>query len=120
MVIQEGDKILVIHRRLYDGDSSRYFVGVVDGYETGIAKITGQSWLRDALSGSFVRKEGSLTKVVSLSSGTLIVYHLPWNADLSKLRFESTPTGMLWLTDGDSLKLNLTESGHHPARRHSA
>ena len=47
MILAQGDKVMIVHRRLYQGDNSRYFVGVVDGYSDGIAKVSGHSWLRD-------------------------------------------------------------------------
>ena len=43
MVLKEGDNILVAHRRLFEKDEVRFFVGRVDAYEAGIVKAPGHS-----------------------------------------------------------------------------
>ena len=48
MILNPGDKILVVHRPLFEADTARYFLGLVDAYEAGIAKVVGTSWVKDA------------------------------------------------------------------------
>jgi hypothetical protein len=36
MLLKVGDKILVAHRRLYDKDEERFFVGRIEAYEAGV------------------------------------------------------------------------------------
>jgi len=47
MILQEGDKIMVVHRRLFENDKARYFIGIVDGYENGIIKVSGHTWIKE-------------------------------------------------------------------------
>jgi hypothetical protein len=107
-VISEGDKLLVSHRRLFQGDEVRFFVGRVSGYENGVIKVVGHTYLRDFTSGLVTRKDEVSTKLYSLSSGTILVYQLPPETQLDKLIFEGTD-GHLLVTDGASLELNLSE-----------
>jgi hypothetical protein len=109
MLLKEGDKILVAHRRLFDKDEVRFFVGRVDAYEAGVVKVTGHSHVRDAMGGRVVEKAEERTKILSLSSGTLIVYQLPDQVILETLKFVSAG-GRLSLTDGKGFSMNLTES----------
>jgi hypothetical protein len=111
MVLKEGDKILVAHRRLFEKDVVRFFIGRVDAHEAGLVKVTGHSYVRDAMGGQIVEKDECRTKILSLSSGTLIVYQLPDGLALDALTFVGAE-GRLSLTDGKSFKMNLTEATH--------
>jgi hypothetical protein len=111
MILEEGDKILIVYRRLFEGDETRYFAGIVDGYEAGVAKVTGRTWLRDTFSGGVVGKPDPTTKIFSIASGAVIVYELPDAANVDRLRFETGQTGGLWITDGAGFRLDLTERG---------
>src|SRR5262245_26659869 len=98
MILKEGDQILVAHRRLFEGDEARFFLGRVDAYEAGVVRVTGHSYVRDVLSGRMVEKADPRTKLLSLSSGTLLAYVLPEHVSLEAVRFASAD-GRLSLTD---------------------
>ena len=111
MLLNEGDKILVAHRRLFEKDEIRFFVGRVDAYEAGVVRVTGHSHVRDAVGGRLIEKDDERTKILSLASGTLIVYLLPDRVALDLLKFVATD-GRLVLSDGKGFTMNLTESSH--------
>jgi hypothetical protein len=108
MLLDEGDKILVAHRRLFERDETRFFLGRVDAYDSGIVKVTGHSYVRDVVSGNVVKKVESRTKLLSLSSGTLIVYLLPEDVSLAAIQF-LYEEGQLSVTDGKEFTLDLAE-----------
>ena len=112
MILEPGVRVLIAHRRLYEGDHMRFFTGVVEGYEAGIARVTGHTWLRDGYSGAFKRKDDTRTKIVSLMSGTLIVYQLPSTIDLASLRVESRNADV-HLVDRAGFRMDLTEGVLH-------
>jgi hypothetical protein len=111
MLLKEGDKILVAHRRLFEKDELRYFIGRIDAYEAGIAKTTGHSFLRDIMSGRLIEKAEQRTKILSLSSGTYIIYQLPDRVAIEALKFVLSD-GRLSLTDGMGFTMNLSEFPH--------
>lgn len=111
MILQEGNKILIAHRRLFEKDQARFFVGEVNAYEAGIVKATGHSFLRDMMGGRLVEKAEPRTKILSLSSGTYLVYQLPDNLLIDSLTF-TTDDGTLCLTDGAGFTMNLSENPH--------
>ena len=108
MLLKEGEKILVAHRRLFEKDDTRFFVGRIDAYEAGIIKVTGHSYVRDMLGGHLIEKAEERTKILSLSSGTLLVYQLPGHVVLDALKFVAAD-GRLALTDGKAFTMNLAE-----------
>jgi hypothetical protein len=111
MLLTTGDKVFIAYRRLFEKDESRFFVGCVDGFVDGIAKVTGHSFVRDAMAGTVVEKTELRTKIFAIASGTLIVYVLPETVDIDSLTFLDRE-GALAMTDGQSFAMNLTEHPH--------
>ena len=109
MILNSGDKLLVVHRRLFAGDAVRFFTCTVKEYEDGIARVTGHTWIRDPVGGNMLRKDDESTKIVALSAGSVMAYVLPLSADMSTLTFEVDDRGGLWLTDGAGFKMDLRE-----------
>lgn len=112
MILETGDRVLIAHRRLFADDPCRFFLGIVDGYEAGVARITGNSWVRDPIQGSLARKEDERTKVISLSSGSLLVYQLPRSLDPSKVEIVHDTDAQLYLADGNGFRMDLSERLH--------
>lgn len=110
MILERGSKLLVVHRRLFESDRARYFIGTVDDFDATIARVTGYSWTQNLLDGQFSRKEDERSKLVSLASDGLILYCLHPAAKLASLEFETTPQGRVYLTDGGTLRMDLTEN----------
>ena len=46
MILANGTKLLICHRRLFADDNPRYFFGEVEVYADGVAKVTGYTWAR--------------------------------------------------------------------------
>ena len=111
MLLKEGDLILVAHRRLFEKDDARFFVGRVDDYEAGVVKATGHSYVRERMSGRVLEKADVRTKLLSISSGTLIVYQLPSETSLETLKFMAVD-GRLSLSNDKGFKMNLMESAN--------
>jgi hypothetical protein len=108
MLLERGDVVLVAHRRLFQGDEPRYFIGEVLGYDAGVVKLSGRSYARDLVSGELVGKAEERTKLVALASGTVLVYQLPRSVMRERLTFHNED-GETWLQDGEGFRMNLTE-----------
>ncbi len=102
-----GDKILAVHRRLYEGDEPRLFTASVDAFENGLLKATGHSWV--PCPDGFLRKPESRTKLLSLSSGALLVYQLPQETNLATLEVVKLGNRVVLKDDG-RVSMDLTES----------
>ena len=108
MLIEKGEKLLVAHRRLYESDIERYFLGVVDAYDQGLVRVTGYTWQHDIVHGRLVRKEDKRCKIFSLTAGNLISYVLPAHVDTAMLRIEQHKQHLL-LTDGNTVTLDISD-----------
>lgn len=106
-MLNPGDKLFIAHRRLFDADEPRFFVGRVLAYDAGIAKVAGHAWVRERIRGEFGRKPDERVKFVPLNSGAIIVYQLPASVDLAALKLETRKHSFL-LTDG-SFSMDLTD-----------
>lgn len=111
MILNPGDNLLIVHRRLFECDQSRFFVGAVEAYQDGIARVSGYSFARDSRGGNFCRKPERHTKLIAVASGTLMIYVVPAELAIDLVRMESNDTG-LCLADGKSFSMNISEWIH--------
>ena len=109
MLLSAGEKIFVAHRRLFEKDTVRFFVGRADAFDAGIVRATGHSYVRDNISGAMLEKADERTKLFSVVSGTLLFYVLPEDVELSDLQFVDNE-GRLMLHDGKHFRMNLSDS----------
>jgi hypothetical protein len=113
MILEPGSKVLVVHRRLFETDHSRFFIGQVDAYETGMMRVTGRTYGRTVGgTGTFVGKQHAATKVISVASGTVLVYQLPIATEMDSLSLAVNRDGDLLLADRHGVKLDLSVSLH--------
>jgi hypothetical protein len=108
MVLQASDKLLVVHRSMFDGDLPRHFVGEVVAYADGLAKAWGFAFVRNAMSGEFVRVPDPRVRMVALGSPSLLVYELPRTVAVQSLRVASDESRLL-LTDDAGFVMSLIE-----------
>ena len=111
MLLQSGDKLLVVHRRLFERDGSRFFVGDVEAYEAGIVRVAGYTFVRDPIGGTVSRKNDARVKLFSLSSGSLMVYVLPRDLNVESVRMVAEEASLA-LTDGHAFRMDLSEWAH--------
>ena len=111
-MLEQGEKVLIVHRRLFEKDTPRFFVGEVQAYEEGIIKVRGYTFVKDMFTGSMQKKSDLRTKVMSIVSGTLIVYLLPVTALLDSVIFNLDKDGGLVLMDGVGFSMDMSEAAH--------
>lgn len=108
MILQKGEKVHIIHRRNYEKDRHRHFIGVVDEYEQGVARVTGHVYTVDAGKFAFVKREEVRTRIVSVISGDVLLNILPPKVDLSKIVYKQERKAVR-VTDGSDWHLDLSE-----------
>lgn len=108
MIVAKGAKLLVCHRRLFAEDQPRFFFGVVETYCEGIAKVSGFTWSRDPVRG-FQKKADRRMKLIALDSGNLIVYQIPDEVDVERVRIEQPGGHVVIATDGGKFQMDLAE-----------
>ena len=110
MILDHGDMVLVSHRRMFEGDECRYFVGRTIAYDSGLVKLEGYSFVRDLSNGLIVKKSEERRKIVSLSSPGHFVYELP-ETNLDTLEFKCVD-GEVILVNGTCELMNMSERAH--------
>ena len=108
MILEQGNKLFVSQRRLYENDEPRFFVGEVLYYENGFVKIRGYTFVRDFTTGSMLRKDEERIKVISLDSYGFLVYQLPDAIDVDDIYFENIE-GQILMKDQSGLNMNMAE-----------
>jgi hypothetical protein len=88
MILEKGEKVHVIHRRHFDKDPHRHFLGVVDAYENGIARVTGHMFSVDPIKFSYFRRPEVRTRLIALNSGDVLLNIVPPSVDLEKVVYK--------------------------------
>jgi len=107
MVLKRGDKILLVHWRLFDSDTGRHFIDTVEAYDRGIVKIRGWTFLRSDT--GFLKKPQERIKIMSLASDGVTGYELDKDLDLNDLRFVDRGHQGIVRSDGGSFEFDMTE-----------
>lgn len=107
-MLHTGDKVLIFHRRLFEEDHLRFFVGTINECDTGFAAVVGHSWIQDVHRGAFTRRPDMRTLVIALSSD-LIVYKLAKFVELDHLTVEYGAAQEPVLTDGGEFRMDITD-----------
>lgn len=108
MVLMQGAKLLVTHRRLFAEDQPRYFFGTVEIYAEGIARVSGFTWVRDPTHG-YHRKSDRRTKLISIASGNHLVYELDSDVEIEDIVIEQRSSSHVMATDGLKFRMDLSE-----------
>lgn len=108
MILKKGEKIHVIHRRHFETEARRHFVGTVEYYENGLARVSGHVFAVDKSKYAFVRRPELRTRIISLSSGDLLVNIIPAEVDLAKVHYK-VENKVTRVTDGAEWHLDLSE-----------
>ena len=107
MLLKPGDTLLVVHRRLFEADTSRYFIGTVAAFAGGLAKVAGQTFVRTNT--GWIKKEQLRTKLVPLTVDGVMAYQLPDEVEVAALEFRDNGPGKTVLADGHGFEFDMTE-----------
>ena len=108
MLLKNGDVLLASHRRMFQHDEARFFVGRIVAYDRDLVKLEGFSFVRDLSSGHVIRKDEMGVKLLSLASPGYIFYELSGVNDVSKVHVQDQ-AGNVMLMDGNRPLMNLAE-----------
>jgi hypothetical protein len=108
MILKQGEKIHVIHRRLFPKEAQRHFIGTVEAYENGVARVTGWLWTVERTKFTFVKRPEQRTRLISIVSGDLLLNIIPSSVQLEAITYKLEKKGMR-VTDGSSWYLDLSE-----------
>jgi hypothetical protein len=97
--IREGDRIVVIEKRLFRDDNTRIFVAIIEEFDSEVLRARGFGYHVSPYEvGGTERRGEERVRVISLTSGD-IIFMLPRDQDISRLQLKRSPKSMN-LTDG--------------------
>jgi hypothetical protein len=108
MILKKGEKIHVIHRRHFEKEPHRHFVGVVEAYEEGVARVRGHVFTVDRVKFCFMRRPDTRTRLISIVSGDVLVNVIPGQVDLESIIYKQENKGVR-VTDGGEWHLDISE-----------
>ena len=110
-ILNPGDKIHVMHRRNFEKDVRRHFVGQVEAYEQGVARASGYVFVIDDLSRHlFVKRPDLRTKLIPVGSGDVVINVVPGSVALEKVEYVLRDRS-LFVTDGSDWSMDVKEFG---------
>ncbi|HLI78400.1 MAG TPA: hypothetical protein VKV03_00380 [Candidatus Binataceae bacterium] len=98
-IFSDGDRILVVDKRLFKDDNTRLFVGIVEEFAADTLRARGFSFHVSPYEVSGAERRGEeRVRVITLAAGD-IIFVLPRDQDLTRLQLKRSPKSMQ-LTDG--------------------
>lgn len=106
--VRDGDRILIVDRKLFHDDNIRFFVGEVEEYDDGIVRARGYPFHLSPYEVTAIERHGEeRMRVLSLSSA-VVVYRLTRETDIEKLELRRSPKS-LQLTEDARVLVDLSE-----------
>ena len=109
MVLEIGEKLYIISRRLFDKDLRRHFVGEVVACSNSQTRIRGYAFVYDDNSNNFVRRDELRTRIFSLTDAGYIINLLPKDAVLEDIHYVTDQENHRLITDGKTFSMNVSE-----------
>jgi len=97
--IRDGDRVVLVDKRVFRDDNTRVFVGIVEEFDDGVVRARGFGYHVSPYEVAGMERRGEeRVRVISLAAGD-ILYLLPRDQDITKLQLKRSPKSMA-LTDG--------------------
>lgn len=109
-VLEVGEAVHIITRRLFDGDVRRHFTGRVTAAANGLVRAEGWVFVFNRGTNEFIRRSERRTRVFALDDAGNIVNVLPSGIEPANLRYEFSETGLM-ITDGIDFAVDINEFG---------
>ena len=110
-MMEKGEKVFVITRRLFDGDRFRMFVGEIQAITDMAIKVCGYAFVHDEFTNEIVRREDLRTRIISLVDAINIIMAIPKEVILEHVQYEINNVNERVITDKDAFSMNLNEFG---------
>ena len=109
-VLDVGDKLHVMTRRLFADDVHPHFVGEITAVAGPIFRAQGYSFVFDSGTNTYVKHPKARTRLFSLSDAGHIINVIPQEVSLNALQYRII-AGRLAITDNRDFSLEINEFG---------
>ncbi len=111
MLIDVGEKVHVIERRLFETDVRRHFCGEVERCEDNAIRVRGYVFTFDSSLSQYVRSDGERVRILPLATSGFIINVAPADTQVKNVGYILSADGRLVVTDGGSFSLDINEFG---------
>ena len=111
MVLNFGDKIYVITRRLFEKDLRRHFVGEIIDVDDIAIKASGYEFVFDEGKNDIIRHDELRTRIFPVADAGFIFTIIPGEVNCKSVRFSFNNQQHRIITDGVNFHLNVSEFG---------
>ena len=101
-ILFPGEKIFVISRRYFEGDTRRHFIGEVDDCDANVVRVSGYAFVMNSTSG-FERKPEMRTRLFPLADARILIYVVPASTILDRAHYVIKDKRLHLTDDGDFL-----------------
>jgi hypothetical protein len=109
-VLDVGDKLHIMTRRLFADDVHPHFVGEIIAISGAAFRAHGYSFVFDSGTNSYIKHPKVRIRLFSLSDAGHIINVIPREVDLNALQYR-TMAGSLAITDNRDFSLEINEFG---------
>jgi hypothetical protein len=109
-ILDSGDRLLIVTRRLLPDDLQHHFVGIVDRATQNAILVHGYAFVHDAAHGEFVRRKQQRSRVFPLDNH-IIIFVLPDDVEIQRVHYEKRQENQLIATDGREFRIDVTDFG---------
>jgi hypothetical protein len=109
-VIELGDKLHIITRRLFHDDIRRHFAGEVTNRSSELYELQGYTFGFNSSSNQYSKRPELRTRIYSLGEAGYIVNKLPREIDIASLKYQVVEKRLV-VTDLAGFSLDINEFG---------
>ena len=110
-VLEVGDKLHIITRRLFEGDIRRHFVGEVTGISGELQEVRGYAFVFNRGTNEFKKRPELRSRIFSIGQADFIVNKIPREVTIASLEYRFIDRRLV-VTDGAKFTLDINEFGH--------
>lgn len=110
MLLDIGEKVHVIERRMFDSDVRRHFIGTVGRVDAAAMRVTGYAFVFDSGMSAYVRSQEQRTRIFPLGAPGFVINVAPAETNIEAVRYVDH-NGRLIVTDGGVFNLDINEFG---------
>jgi hypothetical protein len=108
-IVEPGEKIHIITRRLFDEDIRRHFAGLIEKVSSTVIQVRGYAYVYDEWANQFKILSDERVRLFSLTDAGLIINILPRDVEVADLKYTLTADGQRILSDGKDFSLDVSE-----------
>jgi hypothetical protein len=109
-VIEVGDKLHIITRRLFEGDVRRHFVGKMTKISGEVQEVQGYAFVFNRTTNDYKKRPQLRTRIFSLGQADFVVNKIPREVAIESLEYRFIEK-RLAVTDNGDFSLDINEFG---------